>query len=119
MRFALLLCLCLVGCIGANPKPPAPPKPDAPTPVADGTIAGVGRDYEADFRESCLKAAAKLRSGEWKTDREYRDGHKGLRKIAVEHSGQPWADRQEREATPFDPLKMAEWLEKVAREGQP
>ncbi len=116
IRLALLLCLCFVGCIGVKPLPP---EPDVPAPVADGTISGVSQDYDADFRESCLKAAAKLRSGEWKTDRDYREGHKALRKIAVEHSGQPWADRQQREATPFEPAKMADWLEMVAKEGLP
>jgi hypothetical protein len=110
----LLFCLC-VGCVRV---PPAPPKPDDVTPAA-GLIGEMSRQYDANFRESCLIAAGKLRSGAWKTDREYLEGHKALRKIAVEHAGQAFADRQQAEATPFTPEKMADWLERVAKEGQP
>lgn len=124
IRLALLLCL-LSGCVGVDRPVPPTPKPD---PDGPSTIGRVAMQYEADFRESCVIAAGKLRSGEWKTDREYLNGHKALRKVATDHSGQPFADRQqlegyprnaEGEQLPFDPAHMAEWLEMMAREGQP
>jgi hypothetical protein len=112
---ALILLLLFAGCVRV---------PDAVTPPSpvDGTISSMSRQYDADFRESCLKAAAKLRKNadgkrEWNTDRDYLEGHRALRKIAVEHSGQVFADRQQLEATPFEPDRMANWLELVAREG--
>ena len=120
-RLALLFCLLLCGCLTPQPVPPGPDdnRPGPVAPTADGSIATMGRLYEANFRESCLIAAEKLKSGAWKTDRDYLDGHRKLRQIAVEHSGQAFAERQEREATPFQPERMAEWLQKIAREDQP
>lgn len=119
-RLACVLALLCVGCYrlpDVKPSPKPEPKPDEV--VVDGTAAGVARQFEADFRESCLLAAGKLRSGTWKTDREYLDGHKELMKVALEHSGSGFASRQQREATPFTPDRMADWLEAVAKEGQP
>lgn len=114
IRLAVLLCLALCGCL----KPVDPPSPEPNVPSA-GLISEMARQYDANFRESCLIAASKLRSGAWKTDREYLEGHKALRKLAVEHAGQAFADRQQAEATPFTPDAMAAWLEAVAKEGQP
>jgi hypothetical protein len=116
MRLTLLALLLFAGCVRVPDAVTPPPRP------VDGTISSMSRQYDADFRESCLKAAAKLRKNddgkrEWNTDREYLEGHRALRKIAVEHSGQEFANRQQLEATPFDPDKMANWLELVAREG--
>lgn len=113
MRLAALLLLLFCGCVRV---PPAP-VPPGPEPTADSTIDGVGKAYAATFRQTCLDAAGKLRSGEWTTDRQYRDGHADLVKLAVEAAGQPFADRQQAEATPFTPERMADWLESVAREG--
>ena len=103
---ALLLLLALCGCL----KPS-----DGPQPAADATIAGIGSRFAAEYRQTCLDAAAKLRAGEWKTDREYLDGHRGLVADAVMKAGRPWAQRQQAEAMPFGPLKMADWLEAEAR----
>jgi hypothetical protein len=111
-RFAVLLLL-FVGCTRVPPRP-VPPSPEPGT----GIIDVVGQGYAIAFRQSCLDAAGKLRSGEWKTDEQYRDGHKELVKAVVLAAGQPFADKQQAEATPFTPEGMATWLEAVAREGQ-
>lgn len=111
---ALLLCLAC-GCVHRpDPKPPEPEPP-----VADSLTEQVGDLYAVTLRQSCLDAAKKLRAGEWTTDRQYLDGHRLLMKDAVEAAGKPFADRQQSEATPFDPDRMAEWLERMGREGQP
>jgi len=112
-RAAALLALLL--CVGCVRVPVNPPRPE---PAEAATIDGVGQAYAATFRQSCLDAAGKLRSGEWTTDRQYRDGHLDLVRKAVEAAGQPFADRQQAEATPFTPDGMATWLEAVAREWQ-
>jgi hypothetical protein len=116
-RLACVLALLCVGCFRL-PDVPKPPTPE-PDVVLDGTAAGVGKQYEADFRDSCRIAASKLRAGVWKTDREYLEGHRELQRIALEHSGRGFAARQQLEATPFDPDRMADWLEMVAKEGLP
>jgi hypothetical protein len=118
-RSLLLVALLLSGC-GIDivtPRPPAP-EPDI-VPVAEATIDGMSAAFGATYRRTCTDAAGKLRSGAWKSDREYLDGHRLLIKAALEAAGQPLAERQQREATPFTPDGMADWLESVAKEGQP
>ena len=110
---ALLLSLAC-GCVRA-PEP----RPEPDVPVAESLTDEVGRRYAATLRQSCRDAAKKLRAGEWTTDRQYLDGHRLLMKDAVEAAGQPFAERQQAEATPFDADRMADWLERIAREGQP
>jgi outer membrane lipopolysaccharide assembly protein LptE/RlpB len=116
-RFLLLAVLLFSGCgLGLKPKPVVPPDV---VPVAEATIDGMSAAFGATYRRTCLDAAGKLRSGAWKSDREYLDGHRLLIKAALEAAGQPLAERQQREATPFTPDGMAAWLESVAKEGQP
>lgn len=113
--WSVLFCLLLCGCL----KPVVPPAPEPDVPVVDATVDGVAEVFRVLYRQTYIDAAAKLRSGAWKTDREYLDGHRGLIRAAVEASGQPLSERQQREATPFTPDGMAAWLETVAREGMP
>jgi hypothetical protein len=120
MKYAVLAVLLFSGC-GVLPKPKPSPEPDdiIVAPVAEATIDGMSAAFGATYRRTCLDAAGKLRSGAWKSDREYLDGHRLLIKAALEAAGQPLAERQQREATPFTPDGMAAWLESVAKEGQP
>lgn len=113
---ALLFLLLLTGCL----KPVDPPSPEpGPNVTHEATIDGMAEMFGSVYRRTCRDAAAKLRSREWTTDREYLDGHRLLIKAALEAAGQPLAERQQREATPFSPDGMADWLQMIAKEGQP
>jgi hypothetical protein len=119
-RLSCIALLLLCGCGQFKRLDPPAPEPDIiVAPVAEATIDGMAAAFGATYRRTCIDAAGKLRSGAWKSDREYLDGHRLLIKAALEAAGQPLAERQQREATPFTPDGMADWLESVAKEGQP